>query len=472
MEQNEKHYAPQPIRDYDAEIVGIIRSGLEPEQIRDALENYHESDIAEAVSTLTSEERRWLYNILEPELISDVFSYLDDVEDFVEELSNEQVADIIQDMDADDAVDVLDELDTEKRQQIIDLLDKETAEDIELLNSYPDDQIGSRMTTNFVTIPRTLTIKQAMKSVVEQASENDNISTIYVLNEHGEYYGAITLRDLVVARSGDTLSDFVSTAYPHLYATESVDDCLEKLKDYSEDSIPLLNHKNQVIGVITGSELVDTISEEIEEDYAKFAGLTEQEDLDEGLGQSIKKRAPWLIALMFLGLLVSTLIGTFSTVITLLPILVCFQSLILGMCGNIGTQSLAVTLRVISTEDLDFKTKLKLIFKELRIGIVNGLLIGGLTALICSAYIYFVIGSGYGVTTYVQSLQISACIGGALLISMAVASLAGTLVPMVFKKIKIDPAVASGPLLTTINDMLGASLYYGLAYVFLILILG
>ncbi len=460
------------LRDYATELLTIIRSDLTSEEIKEQLENYHESDIAEIIPELNKEERLKLYKILGDEFLSEIFSYLDDVEDFVEELSNEKVADIIEEMDTDDAVEVLEELDDEKRQEIIELLDDETVSEIKLIDSYPDDVIGSRMSTNFITIDHTFSVKQAMRSVVEQAAENDNISTIYATNFDGTYYGAISLRDLVVARSTVALDDIISTAYPFLYADANIDDCIETLRDYYEDSIPLLSSDNRVIGVITSSELADLVGEEIEEDYARLAGLTEQEDLEEPLLSSVKKRMPWLIALMFLGLLVSSLIGSFSTVITLLPILVCFQSLILGMCGNVGTQSLAVTIRVITSGTLEKKERNRLILKELRIGLVNGLLIGVMSALICSLYVYFVVGNVYGVQSYWEGLQISLCIGAALLASMTVASLAGTLIPLLFKKIKIDPAVASGPLLTTINDMIAATVYYGLAWIFLIKILG
>ncbi|MBQ2717499.1 MAG: magnesium transporter [Clostridia bacterium] len=460
------------LRDYATELLTIIRSDLTNEEVKEQLENYHESDIAEIIPELNKEERLRLYKLLGDEFLSEIFSYLDDVEDFVEELSNEKVADIIEEMDTDDAVEVLEELDDEKRQEIIELLDEETVSEIKLIDSYPDDVIGSRMSTNFITIDHAFSVKQAMRSVVDQAAENDNISTIYATNLDGTYYGAISLRDLVVARSTVVLDDIISTAYPFLYADAKIDDCIETLRDYYEDSIPLLSSDNRVIGVITSSELADIVGEEIEEDYARLAGLTEQEDLEEPLFYSVKKRMPWLIALMFLGLLVSSLIGSFSTVITLLPILVCFQSLILGMCGNVGTQSLAVTIRVITSGTLEKKERNRLIFKELRIGLVNGLLIGVMSALICSLYIYFVVGDVYGISNYLQSLEISACIGGALLASMTVASLAGTLIPLLFKKIKIDPAVASGPLLTTINDMIAATVYYGLAWIFLIKILG
>lgn len=459
-------------RDYAKELLELIRSDLPPEELKDKLDNYHESDVAEVIPELTQEERLKLYKLLGYEAVSDIFAHLDDVEDYVEELSNEEVADIIEEMDADDAMDVLEELDKDKRQEIIELLDEETASDIKLLDTFDEDIIGSRMTTNFITIEHDYTVKQAMRSVIEQAADNDNISTIYAVNADNEYYGAISLRDLVVARSDTKLDDIISTAYPFLYADEKIEDCIEKLRDYYEDSIPLLDRANKIIGVITSSELVDVTAEEIEEDYAKFAGLIGEEDLKEPLFKSISKRVPWLLILLGLGLVVSFIIQGFQSHIPQsLIILYTFQSLILGMSGNTGTQSLGVTIRVLSGEELSRKEKVLFILKELRVGACNGLLIGLLAFVAIGAFLQFITPqqiAGLGISGF----TISGGIGISLFAAMVVASLDGTLVPLLFKKIGVDPAVASGPLITTLNDLVAVCTYYGFSILIFVKIIG
>lgn len=455
-------------RDYSKELLEIVRSQLPPEKKKEELTNYHESDIAEILPKLSKEERLHLYHVLGTETVSEIFTYLDDVEDFVEELGNEKVADILEEMDANEAIDVLEELDENTREEIIKLLDDEVANDIKLIDKFDESVIGSRMSTNFIVIQNNLSVAEATKSVIKQASDNDNISTIYAIDENQKYYGAIDLRDLIIARKNTPLSDVISTAYPFLYADEPIEECIEKIKEYYEDSIPVLDRDNKVIGVITSSEIVDVVSEELEEDYAKLAGLTAQEDLEEPLLKSLQKRLPWLVSLMAMGLIVSTLIGSFSGVLKLLPILVCFQSLILDMSGNTGTQSLAVTIRVISNETLKGSEKIKLIFKELRVALLNGLILGSIATLICAVYINFVIGKSYDIIGFFPSLKVASCIGLALLVAMITSGLSGTVIPMIFKKIKIDPAVASGPLLTTINDLIAASVFYGISWMILI----
>lgn len=472
MEENE-NLTPMPVeqdtgkRDYKQELLELLEKNLPDEELKEKLSDYHESDIAEILPDLTKEERLKLYRILGNEAVSEIFTYLDDVEDFITELDSEKAADIIEEMDADDAIEVLDELEDDKRSEIFDLLDEDAAKDIELIEKYDDDQIGSRMTTNFVTVKLSMPVKQAMKSVIDQAADNDNISTVYVLNDDDTYAGAFSLRDLVIARSTTPLDDITVSAYPYFYADEKVSQCIEELKDYSEDSLPVLNHDNKVIGAITSSELVDVVDQEFGDDYAKLAGLTHEEDLEEPVLKSVTKRLPWLILLMGLGLVVSSLIGSFEYVITALPLLVSFQSLILDMSGNGGTQSLAVTIRVISNSTLTAKEVWKLILKEARIGIVNGLILGIFATILCTLYI--LVFKKYPIF---NAFAYAGCIGGSLMLAIFLSSLGGTLIPLLFKKIKIDPAVASGPLITTINDLVSATLYYTLANIFLIGIMG
>ena len=450
-------------RDYEEELLKLIKSDEPPERLKEDLGDYHENDIAAILPELTQEERAKLYRILGIEKVSEIFPYLDDVEEYIEELPNEKAADIIENMDADDAVDVLEELEDDKKEELIKLMQKDSVKDIKLIDSYDDDMIGSKMTTNFISVKKNLSIKQAMRAVITEAGENDNISTLYAVNDDDTFYGAIDLKDLIRARDGTPLDNIITTAYPYVYAKETVEECIDQLKDYEEDSIPVLNGNNVLIGVITQSDIVEVVHEELGDDYAKLAGLTEAEDINEPLFKSMRKRIPWLLALLALGLIVSTVIGSFQSLITIpqLFILFSFQSLILDMGGNTGTQSLGVTIRVISDDELDKKNRFKFIFKELRVGFFNGLLIGTLAFIAVGIFLTFI--SPVKDASKYFGFEISACIGIALLCSMVVASLDGTLIPILFKKIGIDPAVASGPLITTVNDLVAVCIYYGVS---------
>lgn len=454
-------------RDFKQEILDILRSKEKISVIKEKIRDYHDNDIASALEEMSKEERRYFYQIFSDDEISDIFAYLDNVEDFIEELDTEKAADIIEKMDADDAIDVLEELEEEKREELIQLLEEGAKEDIRLIRSYGEEEIGSRMSTNYVSIQKNSTIKQAMRSLVEQAAENDNITTIYVVDEKECFYGAIELRDLVIAREGTPLERIILTSYPRVYASESISGCIEQLKDYSEDSIPVLDEENRLLGVITSDDIVEVVDEELGEDYARLAGMTEESDLNETVRTGMKKRLPWLLALLALGLLVSTVVGVFEQVIQGLALIVCFQSLILDMAGNVGTQSLAVTIRVLMDEKIEGREKLHLVFREVKIGFSNGLILGGLSFFLIGIYIMIAKQN-----PFVSSFLISGCIGISLLVSMMISSLMGTVIPMFFHAIKVDPAVASGPLITTVNDLVAVTTYYGLAWILLIRLFG
>lgn len=328
---------------YVEELIEIIRAGLSREELVDWLFDYHDNDIADALELLTPEERKRLYSALGAERVAEIFAYLDDGDVYLKELSLKQQAKVISEMDSDDAVDILEEVDDDTKCKILGMLDKEASEDVQLLLSYDEDEIGSYMTTNFILIHNDLTVREAMRELVKQAGENDNISTIYVVDRAEQYYGAIEPQDLIIAREHTELEDLISRSYPYVVDHEKISECIEKIKDYAE------------------------------------------EDLNETTRESIRKRLPWLVILTVMALL------------------------FLG------------------------------------------------------AYIHLFKGFSLG-----YSMMISACVGVSLVGAMVVSGLVGTLTPIFFKKVGVDPAVASGPLITTINDLVTIVVYYGLVAVVLI----
>ena len=377
-------------QDYTGEILKIIRSNTSPAVMCSRLEDYHANDLADVMPELTVQERCKLYRILDMDMLSDIFEYTDsdNAAEYLKEIDVKKGAAILSRMETDALVEVLHKIDKAKKRLLLDLMDDEVRHDIEVIASFDDDEIGSKMTTNCIIIRENLTVKQAMSSLVEQAAKNDNISTLFVVTEQQKFYGAIDLKDLIIARQDRALEDLVVTSYPYVYAEEDIDDCIEKLKDYSEDSVPVLDNDNRLLGVITSANIIDLVDDEMGEDYAMFAGLTAEEDLKEPLKESMKKRMPWLIVLLGLGMVVSSVVGVFEHVVTQLPIIMAFQSLILDMAGNVGTQSLAVTIRVLMDESLTGKQKVELVFKEMKIGLCNGGLLGILSFAVIGLYIY------------------------------------------------------------------------------------
>ena len=450
-------------RDYATEIADIIRSNLTPKLIREKLLDYHDNDIAAALAELKKEERSKLYTIMSSDTLASVLEYADDLYEYLEELSVRKRIDILSRIEVATAVEYLSALAKKERNILIELMPEDSKKEISLLASFDEDEIGSKMTTNYIAIPEGLGVRQAMHELIEQAAENDNVSTIYVIDEDETLLGAIDLKDLIRAREGSSLDDIIMTSYPYVYATDLIDECIERIKEYGEDSIPVLDSENKLKGVLTAQDLAQLIEDEIGEDYAMLAGLTSEEDLKEPVFKSIGKRLPWLVVLFGLGLFVSSIVGLFEEVVSSLTLIVSFQSLILGMAGNVGTQSLAVTIRMLMDENLTGKQKFHLITKEARVGLCNGLILGILSFLLIGSYLYLLKGE-----TLTIALSVALCTGIALLVAMFLSSIFGTAVPILFKKLKIDPAVASGPFITTINDLVAVITYYGLAWILLI----
>ena len=446
--------------DYAKELIKIVQTTKDREELKKKIAAYHERDIANAIVESDKTVRKCIYDILDIADIAEIFSYIEEEPGkYLEEMPIEQAAKVVSNMDSDDAMDLFEE----DKYKLLKRLDKEAKEDVQKLLSYEEDQIGSCMTNNYIVVRNDVTIREAMSTLVKQAGEHDNIQTLYVIDENGIFAGAIDLKDLIIAREHDNLQDIISSSYPYVYEHEKISECMEILTDYEEDSIPVLTQDKKIAGILTSSDIVELVDDEMGDDYAKLAGLTEEEDLNEPTIVSMKKRLPWLIALLFLGMAVSSVVGMFESIVAVLPIVICFQSLVLDMAGNVGTQSLAVTIRVLMDENLSGKKKIALLFKEMKIGFLNGASLAIMALVFLGVYIHL-----FKHYAWISSFLISGCVGISLIVAMVISSLVGTIIPMFFHKINIDPAVASGPLITTINDLVAVITYYGLSGLVLI----
>ena len=448
--------------DYRTEIADILRSNLTPRKMQERLLQYHENDIAAALELLKKDERMRLYSILQTDMLASVLEYAGLLGDYMGELSIRKRVEILSRVEATTAVEYLQQLDKAERNVLIELMDEDVRREISLLSSFDEDEIGSRMTTNYISVHSGVSVREAMHALIEQAADNDNISTIYVVDEENVFVGAIDLKDLIIARENTRLESITMSSYPYVYANEQIEDCIERMKEYSEDSIPVLDAENKLKGVLTSQDITKLVDDEMGEDYARLAGLSAEEDLQEPLKRSIGKRLPWLMVLLGLGLVVSSVVGMFEHVVAHLTLIVSFQSLILDMAGNVGTQSLAVTIRVLMDEQISGRQKLFLIGKEARVGLVNGLILGALSVVCIGLYLVGLKGQ-----TVMMAFSVSLCTGAALVVSILLSSICGTAVPLAFKKMNVDPAVASGPLITTINDLVAVVSYYGLAWLLL-----
>lgn len=446
----------------DSEIIDVIRSNLVPKKMQEQIGAYHEKDVAQILDQLTEEEIRRLFSILAPEEIARVLEYAENPSKHFAQLGIRRKTDVLSMMETPEAVALLKALGKEERASLLELVRPDVRAELYLINSFDEEQVGSCMSANYIAISDRLTVKEAMAQLVRQAAENDNIAVLYVVDDAKIFCGAIDLKDLIIAREGTPLSQITTQSYPYLYARASVESAIPFFRAYSEHSIPVLDEENRLLGVVTARDFVEIIGDELNEDYAKLAGLPEEEELSEPIGRSVRKRLPWLGILLVLGLGVSAVVGLFESVVAQLPVIMCFQSLILDMSGNVGTQSLAVAIRVLMDARIGRREKLALIWREARVGLLNGAVLGAISFAAIGGYLCLM-GNAPGF-----AFAVSGCLGVSMLLAMMISSLSGTVIPIFFEKIGVDPAVASGPLITTVNDLVAVVTYYGLAWLILI----
>ena len=412
-------------------LIAYLREDHSVEEIRSHLSEYHDYDVAQALEEMTPSERLVLYQQLGADWAAELVPYFEEPQDLLMELPAKDAAAILECMDRDDAAEILPQISEEFRLAVEKELNPDTS---------------------------------------RQSEENDNISTLYVVDQNGKFDGAIDLKDLILTREHMPLDSCIIKSYPFVRDHDDLQESMDWIRDYEEDSLPVLDDGDHLIGAITVQDVVDYLEEESRQVYGKLAGIAQgdndNEDLKEPLLISMKKRLPWLVVLLFLGMFVSSIVGMFEGVVARIAILVCFQSLILDMAGNVGTQSLAVTIRVLIEEDITFGEKCALIWKEVRIGLANGALLGTISIPVIGLYLFF--GKDIALP---YAFAVAVCVAVALLLAMAISSFSGTIIPLFFRKIKVDPAVASGPLITTVNDLVAVISYYGLAWLLLIQLL-
>ena len=362
-------------------------------------------------------------------------------------------AEMISYMFVDNAVDVLKELDKKKVASYLTLMDEEAAAQIKALLHYEEYTAGSIMTTEFVTVSENSIVRSAMTILRSEAPSAETIYYIYVVDDHQRLMGVVSLRDLIIADEDTLISAIMSDRVMSVSVSDDQEDVARTIQDYNFLAVPVVDFQQHILGIITVDDIIDVIDEEASDDYSKLAGVSTMDTFDKNPFSAAKKRIPWLLILLVLGMLTANLIDLFTETISQVALLAAFIPLIAGTAGNSGTQSLAVAVRGIATRDIEEESKLKLLIREAGTGIITGV--------ICAIFVVLLI------YIWKHEFIIALLVGAAMLVSIFVATISGSFIPLFMHKIKVDPAVASGPFITTLNDVISVVIYLGLATVFL-----
>lgn len=435
-----------------------LHTALDSQDMDGFRENFldmHPYDQSIFFQELEKGNRQHVYSYLSPEEISELIINIDleDVTAYMTEMDPRYAVIVLTEMPADDAVDILSELDKEEVASFLTIMDKENAEEIKKLLNYEEKTAGSIMTTEYVAIFRNQTVKETMSLLKTEAPDAETIYYLFVLDETKRLVGVLSIRDLIVADDDVLVQDIMSENVVAVSVAKDQEEIAQMFRDYDFLALPVVDFQSHLLGIITVDDILDVMEEEASEDYSRLAGMTDTDKKDDTAFASANRRLPWLVILLFLGLFTASLIGRFEDTLDQVAVLAIFIPLIGGMAGNTGTQALAVAVRGLATGDYGNGGKMKLILREAATGVITGTTCGILIA----AVIYFWQGN----------LFLGLLVGVSIMASLIVATITGSLIPLIMHRLKIDPAVASGPFITTINDILSILIYFGMATTFM-----
>ncbi|MGO2108946.1 MAG: magnesium transporter [Staphylococcus equorum] len=419
-----------------------------------AMHTYEQSEYFEDSN---EEIRQRIFEVLSPEEVADFFEQLeideDEYESLFDTMDAEYASKVLEDMSYDNAVDIMNQLSKQKIVSLLTLMKREDAKEIKALLHYEEDTAGGIMTTEYISLKATMPVKEAMMHVKEQAPDAETIYVIFIVNDNKQLAGVLSLRDLIVAENDAYIEDIMSERVISANAADDQEDVAQKMRDYDFIAMPVVDYQDHLLGIITIDDILDVMDEEASEDYSRLAGVSDVDATNDSIIKTARKRLPWLIILTFLGMITATILGSFEDTLSQVALLAAFIPIISGMSGNSGTQSLAVSVRNISTGEIYEQSKFKVALRETGSGFLSGL--------ICSILLFLIIMILYG-----QPI-LAVIVGASLTIAMTVGTLVGSMIPLVMDKLKIDPAVASGPFITTINDIVSMLIYFGLATSFM-----
>ncbi|MCF6295905.1 MAG: magnesium transporter [Flavobacteriaceae bacterium] len=417
----------------------------------DLLNEFHHADIAEILEELNFDQAIYVIKLLDSELTSDILMELDedDREKILKNLSAKEIAEEIEELDTDDAADIVGELPEERQEVVIaQIEDEEHAQDIKELLTYDDHSAGGLMAKELVKVNENWTVTQCVREMREQAAEVTRVHSIYVVDDNNKLIGRLSLKDLLVANTRANIKEIYIPKVDYVNVHEDVEDVAKVMQKYDLEAIPVVDDNQTLLGRITIDDIVDVIKEEAEKDYQLAAGITQVVEADDSIFQLTRARLPWLFLGLLGGIGAAYIMGGFEEMLKEHAILFFFTPLIAAMAGNVGVQSSAIIVQGLANDDVKGSINNRL-FKEMLLAALNGIILAVVLLLFIWAY----------KNDFFTALAISV----SLVIVIIVAGLIGTFIPLFLDKRGIDPAIATGPFITTSNDIFGILIYFMIA---------
>lgn len=416
------------------------------------IEGYHASKIAILFESIDLEDQKRIINLLPVDVASEIISEMSHEshpEDLLFDLEPERRQEIVEELDYDDATDIISQMHVDDQQEILSDLDTEDAVKIRNLMSYAEDTAGGLMNTEVIKVGAEMSKKQAIDQIILQSEEIEEFYTIYVVDHADVLQGIVSLKDIIRAKANAKVSELVNNDFVYVKANTDQEEVADLISQYNLTSIPVVDVNMRLLGRVTFDDVIDVMEEENTEDILKFSGVSEDEELSGNWIEAVKSRLPWLILNLGTAFLASSVIRYFEPTVTQIVVLAGYMTIIAGMGGNAATQALAVTIRRITLSDLTDKQAYKTVTKELTVGLING----AVTGLIVFLFAYF----------YDEQPLLGLVIFIAMTGNLLIAGIAGAGIPLILKRVGIDPAIASSIIITTFTDVFGFLLLLGLA---------
>ena len=437
--------------------ISQLISNKKNKEIKKKVKEIHYADLAEIINELNFQESIYLIKLIDSDKTSDVLTELDeDVrEKILERLSEKEIAGEIKELDSDDAADILSELSNEKQEKVISLIkDENITDNIRELLNYEEDSAGGLMAKELISVNENWSVLTCLREIRKQAKDITRVHSIYVLNKKKVLIGRLSLKDLITSPSKSKIKEIYIPKVDFVNVNDSADEVAKLMSKYDLEAIPVVNDKTELLGRITIDDIVDYIKDEAEEDYLLAAGISNDVEADDSILELTKARLPWLILGLFGGLGSVFILENFEGIMATkeLRALFFYTPLIAAMAGNVGVQSSAIVVQGLANDQIKGSLISRLI-KEISLTLLNGIIL---------SLIIIVFGLLIN-----QSLDMSITISVSMILVIIVAALIGTSVPIILEKFGIDPAIATGPFITTGNDVIGILLFFYIAKIIL-----